>query len=97
MATYVVLSDWTDQGIEKFRDTVDRFQAGIDQFEAAGVTFKNFYWTFGGHDMVSIVEAPDDETLAAVVLKQVSLGNFRTTVLRAFTAEEMKGVIARTG
>ena len=95
MATYVVLSDWTDQGIAKFQDTVDRFQAGIDQFEAAGVTFKEFYWTFGGHDMVSIVEAPDDETLATMVLKTVSLGNFRTTVLRAFTAEDMKGVIAR--
>ena len=95
MATYVVLSDWTDQGITKYEDTVERFQAGIDHMEAAGVKFKEFYWTFGGHDMVSIVEAPDDETLAVVVLKQVALGNFRTTVLRAFTAEEMKGVIAR--
>lgn len=95
MATYVVLSDWTQQGIAKFEDTVDRFQAGISHFEAAGVTFREIFWTFGGHDMVSIVDAPDDETLAAVVLKQVSLGNFRTTVLRAFTADEMRGVIAR--
>ena len=71
-----MLSDWTDQGIEKFEDTVARFQAGIDQFEAAGVTFKEFYWTFGGHDMVSIVEAPDDETLAAVVLSRFLWATF---------------------
>ena len=40
MATYVVLSDWTQQGIANFGDTVDRFEAVRSQFEGMGVSFK---------------------------------------------------------
>lgn len=97
MATYVVLTDWTQQGIANFRDTVDRFEAARSQFEGMGVSFKEIYWTLGNHDMVNIVDAPDDETLAAVLLKVASLGNLRTTTLRALSADEMRAVIAKAG
>jgi uncharacterized protein with GYD domain len=60
-----------------------------------GVSFKSIYWTLGNHDIVSIVEAPDGETLAAALLKLASQGNLRTTTLRALSAEEMRGVIAK--
>jgi uncharacterized protein with GYD domain len=62
-----------------------------------GVTFKDLYWTMGGHDIVSIVDAPDDETLSAAVLTLSSQGNLRTTTLRAFSADEMRGVISKAG
>jgi uncharacterized protein with GYD domain len=62
-----------------------------------GVSFKSIYWTLGNHDIVSIVEAPDGETLAAALLKLASQGNLRTTTLRALSAEEMRGVIAKAG
>jgi uncharacterized protein with GYD domain len=97
MATYVVLIDWTEQGVGGFQDTVDRYEGARDQFEAMGVTFKDIYWTLGGHDIVAIVEAPDDETLAATLLRLASQGNLRTTTLRAFSAEEMRGVIGKAG
>ena len=60
-----------------------------------GVSFKSIYWTLGNHDIVSIVDAPDGETLAAALLKLASQGNLRTTTLRALSAEEMRGVIAK--
>jgi uncharacterized protein with GYD domain len=60
-----------------------------------GVRFKDIYWTLGSHDLVSIVEAPDGETLAAALLKLGSQGNLRTTTLRALSADEMRGVIAK--
>jgi uncharacterized protein with GYD domain len=47
--------------------------------------------------MVSIVEAPDDRTLAAALLSAAGLGNIRTTTLRAFRAEEMRSVIGKAG
>lgn len=97
MATYVVLSDWTQQGIANFEDTVDRFEAGRGQLEGMGVSIKEIYWTLGNHDMVSIVDAPDSETLAAALLKLASLGNLRTTTLRALSADEMRAVIAKAG
>jgi uncharacterized protein with GYD domain len=97
MPTYILLVDWTEQGIAKFNETVDRSDTGRGMLEEAGVKFRDIYWTLGAHDMVSIVDAPDDETLSAALLRNASLGNFRTTTMRAFTAEEMRGVIERAG
>lgn len=97
MPTYILLVDWTDEGIKKFKDSVDRYEEGRHILEGAGVKFRDIYWTLGSHDMVSVVEAPDDETLSAALLRNVSLGNFRTTTMRAFTAEEMRAVIDRAG
>ena len=45
--------------------------------------------------VVGIVEAPDDQTLAAGLLAVAGQGNIRTTTLRAFNADEMKGVIIK--
>ncbi len=97
MATYVVFGNWTQQGVENFEQTVDRYDAGLSQMEAMGVSVRDRYWTLGDHDQVSIVDAPDDETLAAAMLKLSSLGSFRTTTLRAFSADEMRSVIAKAG
>jgi uncharacterized protein with GYD domain len=49
----------------------------------------------GTMSQVSIIDAPNDETLAAAMLKLTSLGNFRTTTLRAFSADEMRALIAK--
>jgi uncharacterized protein with GYD domain len=64
---------------------------------AFGVTFKDIYWTVGHHDMVTIVEAPDDETATAALLSIAAQGNIRSTTLRGFSADEMRAVIAKTG
>ena len=97
MATYVLLLDWTQQGIGNFRESVDRYESARAQFEGLGVTFKETYWTLGSHDLVAIVESPDSESLAAALLLLGSAGNVRTTTLRALSASEMKGVIAKAG
>jgi uncharacterized protein with GYD domain len=97
MATYVVLIDWTQQGVGTFKDSVDRYEAAQASFEKMDVKFRDSYWTLGGHDIVVILDAPDDETLAAALLMLSSRGNLRTTTLRAFTADEMRSVIAKTG
>ena len=57
--------------------------------------FKDVYWTLGSHDIVALVEAPDDETLAAGLLAVGAQGNIRTTTLRAFSREEMRSVISK--
>jgi uncharacterized protein with GYD domain len=94
MPTYIVIGDWTDQGVANFDQTVDRYDAGLSQLKALGVSVKDRYWTLGDHDMVSIVDAPDDKALAGALLKLASLGHIRTTTLRAFSADEMRAVIA---
>jgi uncharacterized protein with GYD domain len=97
MARYVVLVDWTEQGVSGAKDTVDRFEAAGARVEQFGVRFVDQYWTLGGHDSVAIAEAPDDESLAAALLSIAGAGAIRTTTLRAFTADEMRGVISKLG
>lgn len=96
MARYVVLIDWTEQGVSNFKDSVDRYEAASGQLESLGMRFTDIYWTLGTHDLVGIVEAGDDETLAAGLLAIAGQGNIRTTTLRAFSGDEMRGVIAKT-
>ena|SRR5581483_3193882 len=97
MARFVVLIDWTEQGIAKFQDSVGRYEAARGDFEALEVRFEGVYWTLGSHDIVCVVEAPNEETLAAALLKLGSTGNLRTTTLRAFSTEEMLRIIAKAG
>jgi uncharacterized protein with GYD domain len=95
--TYVVHLDWTEQGVKGFRETVDRYEAAVPQFESMGVTFKDVYWTLGEHDILGLLEAPDDATLAAALLVLASQGNVRTSTARAFSADEMRGLIEKAG
>jgi uncharacterized protein with GYD domain len=95
MPRYVVLIDWTEQGVRSFKDSVDRYEAATGQLEALGVRFADIYWTLGSHDLVGLIDAADDESLAAGLLAVAGAGNIRTTTLRAFTRDEMRGVIDR--
>jgi uncharacterized protein with GYD domain len=95
MPSYITLMNWTDQGVKSFRESVDRADAAEVALSPAGITFKDIYWTVGAYDVVATFEAPDEETLAAGLLALAAQGNLRTTTLRAFTAEEMRGVIAK--
>jgi uncharacterized protein with GYD domain len=95
MARYVVLLDWTEQGVANFKDSVDRYEAAQEQFQEMGVSFQDVYWTLGEHDIVGIVEASDDESLAAALLRLGSQGNVRSHTMRAFSQDEMRGVIGK--
>jgi uncharacterized protein with GYD domain len=97
VATYVVLADWTEKGVQGFKESVDRYESAQSRLRSLGVEFTTIYWTLGAHDMVSIVEAPDDQTLAAALLSVAGQGNLRTTTLRAFSADEMRGVVSKAG
>jgi uncharacterized protein with GYD domain len=97
MPAYIALIDWTDQGVKGFKDSVDRYETAQGQLRSMGVEFTDIYWTLGAHDIVGIVDAPDDQTLAAALLAVAGQGNIRTTTLRAFSADEMRGVISKVG
>ncbi len=95
MPTYVVLLNWTDQGIRNYKETLDRAEAASKALEALGGRMKDLYWTLGPHDVVAIAEAPDDETATAFALAAGAQGSIRSTTLRAFDREEVKGILAK--
>jgi uncharacterized protein with GYD domain len=96
MPSYVSLINWTEQGAANFKETVDRYEAAEKQFEQLGVRFRDVYWTLGECDIVTVLEAPDDETATAALLAVGAQGNIRTKTMRAFSRDEMRSVIDQT-
>jgi uncharacterized protein with GYD domain len=95
MATYIVLSSFTDQGVRSVKDTTKRAEAVRELAKKFGVTAKEIFWTLGRHDVVAIFEAPDDASMTALGLALGAAGNVRTETLRAFSREEMNGILAK--
>ncbi|GLW63225.1 GYD domain-containing protein [Actinomadura rubrobrunea] len=95
MPTYVALFNWTDQGVRACADTVARAENFAAMVEDVGAKLVNLYWTVGEYDLVGIIEAPDDETVSAALLRNCAAGNVRTTTLRAFTRDETARIIAK--
>jgi len=93
MPTYISLVQFTDQGIRAAKDTTHRLADWATNVKSRGVSIKQMYWTLGHYDQVCVFEAPDDETVAAVLLAADMLGNIRTETLRAFTASEMEKIL----
>jgi uncharacterized protein with GYD domain len=97
MPIYVGLGNWTDQGTKDFRGAVQRGNGFREAVEQAGGRVRELVWTMGEYDFVTVVEAPDDETAATLVLRVAAVGNVRTKTMRAFDADQMSDIIARTG
>jgi uncharacterized protein with GYD domain len=97
MATYVSLVHWTEQGIKNYKDTIRRLEDFTKLVESKGGKVREALYAVGEYDIVIVTEFPDDETATAALLQVGSLGNVRTNTMRAFTADEMGGIISRTG
>ena len=95
MATYIVLANFTEQGIKNVVDTPKRSEAVKAMAQKLGVTLKDIYWTLGSYDIVATFEAPDDVAMTALGLSIGKLGNVRTQTLRAFSAADMNSVLGK--
>ena len=95
MQTYILLVNFTDQGMRKIKDTIGRADAFKVMAEKSGATIKVLCWTIGRYDVIAVFEAPDDESATALAFSASSLGNVRSEVLRAFSFEEMSGILAK--
>ena len=95
MATYIALSNFTDQGIRNVKDTTKRAYAVKYAAKKFGANMTQIYWTLGHYDLVAIIEAPDDKSATAFALAIGAAGNIRTETLRAFSKEEMNGILGK--
>ena len=93
MSHYILLINWTEQGIRKVKESYHRYSSFRASVEKAGGKLIGGYLTFGEYDYVLIIEAPNDETVMSLVLKVGSYGNVKTKTLKAFTAEEGREII----
>jgi uncharacterized protein with GYD domain len=97
VATFIVLGNFTDQGIRNFKDSPKRADAFGDVLQQHGGSLTAIYWTVGGFDLVAIAEAPDADSATAALLQVAALGNVRTTTLLAFDKDRFSAIIDRTG
>jgi uncharacterized protein with GYD domain len=93
MATYLVLGNFTDQGIRNVKDTVKRTEAYRATAKKLGITVKDTYWLLGQYDMLAIVDAPDEAAVTALGLSAGALGNFRAQTIRAFSPSEIEPIL----
>ena len=95
MATYIALMQYTDQGIRNVKDTTKRAAAASELAAKMGVKFIELFWTLGHYDLAILAEAPDDETMTAVMLKLAVLGNVKSQTLRAFRSHEIETILKK--
>jgi uncharacterized protein with GYD domain len=93
MATYLLLLNWTDQGIRNVKESPKRLDAAKKLAQDLGGEIKANYMTQGSFDHAVITEMPNDEKMASFVLKLGSLGNVRTTTLKAYSEDEYRKII----
>jgi uncharacterized protein with GYD domain len=93
MPHYVILWNWTDQGIRAVKDSPKRLASFRAELEEVGGKLVGEYSTMGQYDGVVIVEAPSDETIMSILLGDASKGNFRSMTLKAFPMSEAGKII----
>jgi uncharacterized protein with GYD domain len=93
MAQYIMLSNWTEQGIKNIKESPKRLDAAKALAKKFNGEILDFYMTTGAHDMVVMLEAPDDEAAAKFALSLGSAGNVRTTTLKAFPERSYRSII----
>ena len=93
MPIYVSLIKWTDQGRSKASSLPERVGEVEKRIEALGGRSIGNWLTMGRFDQISVVEAPDDDTAAKLLMIVAERGNASTETLRAFTMDEVRGLL----
>ena len=93
MSTYIALLNYTEKGIQSIKDLPKRVEKAREVMGRSGVKMTALYLTMGRYDAISIFEAPDDASVARVLLGIAGFGNVRTETLRAFDESETSAII----
>jgi uncharacterized protein with GYD domain len=97
VTTYIMLVNWTEQGVRNVRDSPKRLDAARKSLADMGGSFREFYLTMGEYDMVAVCEAPDDAVAARFALQLGMGGNVRTRTLKAFPEAAYREIINSLG
>ncbi len=95
MSTYVLLLNYTDEGLRNIRYLPQHVIAFRQAVDAVGGQLLHIFLTMGQYDLIATVQAPSDQVCASMALTLCSLGNMRSTTLKAFPEEELGEVVRR--
>jgi len=97
MGTYIMLMKFTTPGAQSIKDGKAGRAAGKRAAKAMGITWKQQYLVMGGYDIINILEAPDDETMARFALIAGQSGSFTSETMRVFTESEADKLVQALG
>lgn len=95
MPHYVILGNWTEEGIRQVKQGPQREEAFRKAVEAAGGKVLVDLHTMGAHDFVTVVELPSDEVLNLLALRTGQQGFVRTITLKGWTGPEFAQLVQK--
>jgi uncharacterized protein with GYD domain len=97
MATYVLLSNLTDEGRKTLKERPERLKEVNQEVEKMGARVVTQYAVLGGYDFVNIVEAPTNEVIARISVELGSRGTVQLTTMPAMTIDAFVQMIRDSG
>ena len=88
MPTYILLTTLTAQGVQTLKSNPDRLRAVNQDVEELGARVLHQWATLGEFDFISVVEAPDESTMARVSMELGSRGTARYESLAAIEIDD---------
>lgn len=90
MPTYILLSSLTAEGRKTLQNDPQRLNRVNDEVEAFGCTVIDQYAVLGPYDFVTLVEAPNNSTVAQLSLDLGSRGTVNILTLPAIPIDDFE-------
>ncbi len=90
MPTYVLLSTLTPEGRQTLHKHPDRLEEVNREIEQFGCKLLGQWAVLGSYDFVSVLEAPDNETVAHLSVDLGSRGTVNITTLAAIPTSQFR-------
>jgi uncharacterized protein with GYD domain len=93
MPAFIMLTNLTSEGVQTLKNNPSRVQEVNKEVEQLGVKVKEQWAVLGQYDFITIVEAPDEKTMAKVSVELGSRGTMSTQTLAAIPVEELASAL----
>ena len=92
MPTYIVLGNYTEQGIRNIKNLSQLRQSAEQWVASKGGRVVSNYTTFGPYDFIFTVELPSDEACLEGAFLFGSRGDVRSITMKAFPHDEAERI-----
>jgi uncharacterized protein with GYD domain len=98
MPKYLIEASYSHEGVEGVRTKggSSRRDAVVETAKSLGGKLESFYFAFGEHDAVVLLDLPDNEAAAAVALSVDAAGGATTKTTVLLTPEEVDDAAKRS-
>lgn len=94
MLTFVMMLNFTEQGVRSVKDAPKRAQAARELAKKMGIEIKHLYLTSGDSDLLAVLETQNGDNIAKFALAISAMGNVRTKTARAWPESEFMKLVS---